>query len=588
MARKARSKDPFEDVAAAIAEGRAVDWDAARAAVGSPSPELQKFELIQGIAQAFRAENEAMAPLPAALAPAPLPAQAPLPQTGNGKPVRGSTGSAKTVSADPKESEERAHTLFTWGPLLALEEIGKGAFANVYRAYDPTLDREVALKLRREDAPQDERTVSKFIDEARKLARIHHPHVLKVHGADIHNGRVGIWTDLVRGRTLSEIVKQDGPFGADEVILCGMDLSCALASLHANNLVHRDIKPSNVMREQGGNLVLMDFGSAGDLNGLSSAPRHTFSGTPVTTAPEVLVDCEAPTAASDIYSLGVLLYWLVSGRYPVEADGLPGLVQMHKRGESRPLLDVRPDVPRAFAQVVERALARDPQQRFASTGDMQHALAGVLAVRPPAKASMRTRLARHRRAVVVGAAAAMVVAAAVGVWHWYFGPVEVDVKLHRVRGSVTEALSSGGRVQGGDQIFLELRGAQKTYAWVVNEDSKGTARFLFPLGSEETPVLGADRVHRLPFQGQIEMNWQIDSEGESETLLVIASRRRLRDLEQRLLDLAQKIAAPHRGIAPDPIPVDPRPKLIAQLTEQLRGERGVWVQPIVLMKDVTP
>lgn len=572
MGKKTPDKDPFEDIAGAIAEGRAVDWDAARKAIGTPSPELKKFEMLQGIAAAFHQENEALGPLPEG---PPLPPASP---TTDGKPERRiSTGSAKTVSADPNEAAKPAPTLFTWGTLLALEEIGEGAFAKVYRAYDPTLDCEVALKLRREEAPQDERTVNRFIEEGRKLARIRHPHVLKVYGADVHNGRVGLWEYLVRGKTLARLVKEDGPFSANEAILVGMDLCCALSSLHANNLVHRDIKPSNVMRENG-HIWLMDFGSAGDLKSLAATPRHTFSGTPVTTAPEVLVDCATPTPASDIYSLGALLYWLVSGRYPVEADSLSGLMQMHKRGESRPLVDVRSDVPRAFAQVVERALARDPQQRFTSTGEMQHALAGVLAMAPPAGFSLRTWIASHRRAVIATAAAAVIAVAGLGILSSYYAPARVEATLFRVRGGSTEALDNRGTVRDGDQIYLEMRGGQNTYAWVLNEDSNGTARFLFPLDGENTPVMTAGRTYHLPFKGQEEMNWQIDAEGDSETLLVVASRR-------QLPELAQKIATTLRGVTLVPVLPDARLNLIAHLAEQLRGERGVWVQHIVLTKE---
>src|SRR5688500_12493458 len=154
---------------------------------------------------------------------------------------------------------------FHWGPLAALEMLGEGSFGEVWRAWDPALQRPVALKLRRAtgSAGSDRR----WLEEARRLARVRHPNVLVVHGADVHDGRAGLWTDLLHGATLEALLRERGTFGPREAALVGIELCGALAAVHAAGLVHGDVKASNVMREGeagspdgSGRIVLMDFG----------------------------------------------------------------------------------------------------------------------------------------------------------------------------------------------------------------------------------------------------------------------------------------------------------------------------------------
>ena len=206
-----------------------------------------------------------------------------------------------------------------WGPLEMRGEVGGGTFGTVYRAWDTRLAREVALKLLHGE--QAERHLaSTIIKEGRLLAQIRHPNVVTVFGADIFDGRVGIWMEFVTGRTLKEIVQEQGPFGAHEAALIGRDLCRALAAVHKAGFVHRDIKAQNVMREAGGRTVLMDFG-AGEAVAGAGETTGPLRGTPVYLAPELL-DAEPPSVMTDIYSLGVLLYFLVSGTFPVVGASL--------------------------------------------------------------------------------------------------------------------------------------------------------------------------------------------------------------------------------------------------------------------------
>ena len=262
-----------------------------------------------------------------------------------------------------------------WGSFRLLEELGHGTFGTVYRARDPRLDREVALKLIAARAGSPD-SASAVVDEGRLLAKLRHPNIVTVFGADIVDGVVGLWMELLRGRTLKEELASRGPLGAREAAVVGIDLAHALAAVHRAGLVHRDIKAQNVMREEGGRIVLMDFGAGRDLQSREDRPL-SVAGTPMYMAPELLAGQPA-TPSSDLYSVGVLLYHLVTGEFPVEAQTMGELRAAHAAGRRRHLRDVRPDLPSAFIQAVESATAALPSARVSSAAALEHDLARVL------------------------------------------------------------------------------------------------------------------------------------------------------------------------------------------------------------------
>ena len=271
--------------------------------------------------------------------------------------------------------------LFTWGPLHVLRPLAEGAFGEVYAAWDPKLQREVALKLRRHAEHED---AARWLAEARRLARVRHPNVLTVQGADVHDGRAGLWTDLVHGRTLEDVLTQGARWGAREAVVAGLELCAALAAVHAAGLVHGDVTTRNVMIEEGalsaspGRLVLMDFGSAHESALAQTAGHGSSAGTPLALAPEVLRG-EPPTRAADVYALGVLLYRMLTGRYPVEAGTLDELRQRHTRGERTPLRSRRPDLPPGIVRAIERATEPDPARRLASAAAFESMLGESMA-----------------------------------------------------------------------------------------------------------------------------------------------------------------------------------------------------------------
>ena len=266
---------------------------------------------------------------------------------------------------------EAATPVRTWGDFRLISELGRGGFGRVYHAWDPTLTRDIALKIVR---LPDTAAAATALHEGRMLARVRHRNVVTVYGAQQIGEEVGVWMELIRGRHLSQVIREQGPLGSEEATIIGVSLCQALAAVHAAGLLHRDIKANNVMRESGGRIVLMDFGTGRESG---SAENGDLAGTPVYMAPEVL-NGEPASRTSDVYSIGVLLYFVVTGEYPVTGRSLLELSLAHRRGQRRLLTDRRPDLPEGFVRAVERALSPDPAQRPPSAGAMvQDLMAGL-------------------------------------------------------------------------------------------------------------------------------------------------------------------------------------------------------------------
>lgn len=267
----------------------------------------------------------------------------------------------------------------SWGHLRLVERLGSGSYGEVFRAFDPVLEREVAVKLRHEDAGGV--AAGAFIAEARRLARIRHPHVLAVHGAGVHDSRAGLWCDLVEGRTLSAAVEADGALPWRELLRQARDLASALAAVHAAGLVHGDVKPANVMIEcDSGRIVLMDFGSASERE---LAARTGLAGSPITMAAEQR-EGRPVGPPSDVYSLGVVIHYMACGRYPATAQGVPA---RPLPGPLRALLGrclsddpaARPDAPAVVAALDRLVDAPRRRRRQLAVGTVLASLALALA-----------------------------------------------------------------------------------------------------------------------------------------------------------------------------------------------------------------
>jgi serine/threonine-protein kinase len=279
-----------------------------------------------------------------------------------------------------------------WGHLELLERIGGGSFGDVYRAWDTRLDREVAVKLMPAEASGDPQIAS-IIREGRLLAKVRHPGVVTIFDAQQIGARVGLWMEFVRGRTLEQQLRDDGPCTPAEAVDIGAELCRAVAAVHEAGLLHRDIKAPNVVRADGGRLVLMDFGIGREL---ADGSITDLAGTPLYLAPEIFSGAPA-TGRTDVYSIGVLLFHVLTGAYPVHATHVSDLRRAHERRQPRPIRSLRPDVPVALAAAIDRALDPSPERRYGSAAALAQDLE---ALRPRSHTTLR----------LLGIAAALVLA----------------------------------------------------------------------------------------------------------------------------------------------------------------------------------
>ena len=409
---------------------------------------------------------------------------------------------------------------FRFGNLQVLEPLGSGAQGEVWRAYDPLLDLQVALKLRKVDSD----TLShQFLDEARRLARVRQANIVSVYGAAVHDGRAGLWTELVRGSPLADLLAAHGPFPAEEVRGIGLDLCHALAAVHRHGVVHGDVKAENVMREVSGRIVLMDFGAAREFE---HADASVVSGTLRYLAPEVLRGA-APSPASDLYALGVLLFHLLSDAYPYAASDLDGLLAAQERNQRVRLAGVKTGVAAELARVIEQAIDPNPTRRHASA----LAFAAALAPRPVRNASKSWGLV-----AAVAAVAAML--AGIVAWRGSTGGWQAQAEFQRIGAHGAAALADGASIAMGDRLVLQFRSSQPVFVYIFDDDGSGATGVLFPLADvEPANPLTADTSYRLPGKQSGEsLAWTVSSHAEREEFVVVAATAAQPELERAIAD----------------------------------------------------
>ncbi|MCW8141252.1 MAG: serine/threonine protein kinase, partial [Planctomycetota bacterium] len=251
-----------------------------------------------------------------------------------------------------------SHEPETIGPYRLLRRLGAGASGCVFEAEDPAAGRRVALKLLIAGAIQPD-TLERFRREREALARVDHPHVLRVHAAGSWQGRPYLVTELLPGRTLSAVLGA-GPVGLEAATRYALEVAEGLGALHAAGLIHRDIKPANVLLDEAGACKVADLGLAFCEGDRALTATGTLLGTPTYMSPEALAGKVVRDPSADVYSLGVLFYELLTGRPPHEGHNVFALA--HARLEE-PAPDPRvhaPGLPRGVAAVCRQALDVDP------------------------------------------------------------------------------------------------------------------------------------------------------------------------------------------------------------------------------------
>jgi eukaryotic-like serine/threonine-protein kinase len=314
------------------------------------------------------------------------------------------------------------------------EKIGSGGMSTVYLAFDPTLERWVAIKLMHRDISTDPDQLERFRREARAVARLSHPHVVTVIDAGEDDGTPYIVFEYVEGETLKERINRLGRLPVSEAVAYAIEIGRALSCAHSHRLVHRDVKPQNVLIDLDGRAKVTDFGIARSLEAQGLTATGRVLGTTDYVSPEQAMGHDV-TEQSDIYSLGICLYEMLTGEVPFKADTQVAVAMQHVR---EPLPDVqrrRPEISAALAAVIERATAKETRNRYATVDAMVHDLEQVLAIEAArtgetsgeATAVLRSlpgdtadfapgRLRHPRRAL---AASVLVLAIAAGLIAWF-------------------------------------------------------------------------------------------------------------------------------------------------------------------------
>src|SRR5215208_6382508 len=249
------------------------------------------------------------------------------------------------------------------------EKIGSGGMSSVYRAFDPMLERWVAIKLMHRDISNDPDQLERFRREARAVAQLNHPHVVTVIDAGEDDGNPFIVFEYVEGETLKDRIKRMGRLPVAEAVAYAIEIARALSAAHSQRLVHRDVKPQNVLIDLEGRAKVTDFGIARSLEAHGLTATGRVLGTTDYVSPEQALG-HPVTEQSDVYSLGIVLFEMLTGDVPFRADTQVGVAMKHVR---EPLPNVqyrRPEVSSTLAAVVERATAKETTNRYRTVGEM--------------------------------------------------------------------------------------------------------------------------------------------------------------------------------------------------------------------------
>ncbi len=266
----------------------------------------------------------------------------------------------------------------TIGQYQIVEQIGLGGMATVFKAYQPSIDRYVAVKILPKQLAYDPNFVKRFQHEARAIAALEHPHILPVHDFDTEGEYTYLVMRYVEGGTLTNLMGQSLPY--ERIIQIVGNIARALDYAHRQGVVHRDIKPSNILIDKHGEELLTDFGIAKMVEGSSDTQltsAGSILGTPAYMSPEQ-AEGKPVDGRSDIYSLGVVLYELLTGQPPYRAETPLAVVLMHLNDPLPPPRTIKPGIPEPLERVVLKAMAKKPDERFQTAADMEKALKQAL------------------------------------------------------------------------------------------------------------------------------------------------------------------------------------------------------------------
>jgi serine/threonine-protein kinase len=255
-----------------------------------------------------------------------------------------------------------------------IDQIGKGGMAVVYRARDQMLERQVAVKVLREDYSRDAAFQERFRQEAKAAANLTHPNIVTVHDFGLDNGQLFIVMENVPGTDLKTLLRKRGRFNPNEALPLMIQACAGIGYAHRAGLVHCDVKPQNMLVTPDMRLKVTDFGIARALSTIKPDEQSDIVwGSPHYFAPEQ-AGGGAPSPASDVYSLGVILYELLTGALPFQAPSASGLAHLHLEAEPPPISEMLPEVSPTLEQILLKVMAKEPAQRYRTADQLGRVL----------------------------------------------------------------------------------------------------------------------------------------------------------------------------------------------------------------------
>ena len=258
-----------------------------------------------------------------------------------------------------------------------IKSIGEGGMANVYLAYDTILDRRVAVKVLRGDLSNDEKFVRRFQREALSASSLSHPNIVEMYDVGEDNGIYYIIMEYIEGKTLKQLIKKRGALTLSEAIDIMLQITDGISEAHNSYIIHRDLKPQNIMIKDDGSIKITDFGIAMALNSTQLTQTNSVMGS-VHYLPPEQASGKGSTIRSDIYSMGILFYELLTGNLPFRGDNAVEIALKQMRDEIPSVRKKNPSIPQSVENVIIKATAKNPKNRYSDSKEMHADLLTVL------------------------------------------------------------------------------------------------------------------------------------------------------------------------------------------------------------------
>ncbi len=343
-------------------------------------------------------------------------------------------------------------TRMEYGRYQVIKELGKGSMGIVYQAHDPNLDLKVALKVLRQDRLAADAFVKRFLAEAKALGRLDHPNIVRVYNVDEDKGTVYIAMEFIEGEPLDEVAKEKR-FSPEEIIGLGITLAEALDYAHQKGIVHRDIKPSNILQRADGRIKITDFGIAhvDDPSASLQTQAGEILGTPAYMSPEQILG-RPVDGRSDLFSLGVILYELSTGKRPFVGESLPAIFNAIAQEDPHEPTRINPSIPKALSHIIMKCLKKIPDERFDSGKALADALRESIKQREGEEARLPPSRQRRKR-IILFLSIVIILTGAVGGLSYYFivSKTETPPKIEVVKKASLKVEST----PDGAQVFVD-------------------------------------------------------------------------------------------------------------------------------------